>query len=573
MSKNLSPLEVLQTTFGYKSFKGDQESIIDCVMRGDDALVLMPTGGGKSICYQIPALCLSGVAVVVSPLIALMQDQVTSLKQLGIKAGQINSTITSKQFFETTAAMRNGDLDILYLAPERLLMDGFLDLLDTCKISLFAIDETHCVSQWGHDFRPEYMQLNILPDRFPTIPRIALTATADEPTRRDIINNLRLDDAKMFVAGFDRPNISYKVIYKDSPSEQLLTFLKSELVEDSKERKTTSGIIYCLSRKKVEKTVEWLLKKGYKSAIGYHAGLNKNTRQQNQDKFLREDGIIIVATIAFGMGIDKPDVRFVVHLDLPKSIESYYQETGRAGRDGQPSTALMIYGMGDVAILRGFIESSNAPDKQKHVERQKLNFLLGFCETTKCRRQVLLKYFGDECAPCNNCDTCLSPPLSIDGSIISQKLLSCIYHTGQMFGAVHIVDVLLGANTDKVRRFGHQNLPTYGIGGDYSKKEWSSFLRQLVASEIIKVDILNHSSLKLTSLANDVLKGDKQILLTHFKDKKVYKKLLSENKANLQSSLPSADQQLLDALREQRSKLAKQFKIPPLHSTARQIVS
>ena len=439
--------EVLRNIFGFESYRGEQGDVIRHVVEGGDALVLMPTGGGKSLCYQIPAIVRPGAAIVVSPLIALMRDQVESLKQLGVRAAALNSSLSFGDAMAVERQLRAGELDLVYVAPERVLTDSFLALLEDCELALFAIDEAHCVSQWGHDFRPEYLQLAILHNRFPWVPRIALTATADGPTRRDILERLELGEGRSFIAGFDRPNIRYSVQPKTAPRNQLMRFLA--------DRKGQAGIVYCLSRKKVEETASKLADEGY-NALPYHAGLDPGVRAANQDRFIKEEGVVVVATIAFGMGIDKPDVRFVVHLDLPKSMEAYYQETGRAGRDGLPSEAWMIYGLQDVAKLRQMAETSEASEAQKRIESRKLDALLGFCETARCRRQVLLEYFGEsDTAPCGNCDTCLEPVSSYDGTEIAQKALSCVYRTGQMFGAAHIIDVLLGGDTERIRKFRH----------------------------------------------------------------------------------------------------------------------
>ncbi|MFQ5953753.1 MAG: DNA helicase RecQ, partial [Kiloniellales bacterium] len=459
------PLDVLESVFGFEGFRGQQAAIVDHAMAGGDCLVLMPTGGGKSLCYQVPALCRPGVAVVVSPLIALMRDQVEALRQLGVRAAQLNSSLPPGEAAWVERQMRAGELDLVYVAPERLLTDGFLDNLGHCTLTLFAIDEAHCVSQWGHDFRPEYRRLTVLHDRFPTVPRMALTATADRPTRRDIIERLDLGQGRVFVSGFDRPNIRYRVLAKESAVLQLARFLEAEHAGES-------GIVYCLTRKGVEATAQALSARGPR-ALPYHAGLDKEVRTRHQDRFIKEDGLVVVATIAFGMGIDKPDVRFVAHLDLPKSLEAYYQETGRAGRDGLPADAWMVYGLNDVARMRQLIDASEAPERQKHVERQKLDALLGYCETTRCRRQVLLDYFGETLdRPCGNCDTCLEPVESFDGTEAAQKAMSCVYRTGQRFGSGHLIDVLLGGTTERIQRFGHHRLSTYGIGGDLDRRQW-----------------------------------------------------------------------------------------------------
>jgi len=547
------PLDVLRTVFGFQDFRGHQAEIIDHVVAGGDALVLMPTGGGKSLCYQVPALCRDGVAIVVSPLIALMRDQVEALRQLGVRAAALNSSIPFPEAMRIERQMRAGEIDLVYVAPERLLTDSFLELLDRCKLVLFAIDEAHCVSQWGHDFRPEYLQLTVLHQRFPAVPRIALTATADAPTRRDIVERLDLARGRVFVAGFDRPNIRYRVQPKADTRAQLLSFLGAH--------RGASGIVYCMTRNKVEDIAEWLTGKGW-SALPYHAGLDKAVRDRHQDRFVKEDGIVVVATIAFGMGIDKPDVRFVAHLDLPKSLEAYYQETGRAGRDGLPSEAFMLYGLEDVAKLRQLLEASDAPDAQKQIERRKLDSLIGYCETARCRRQVLLAYFGETLAePCGNCDTCLEPVETFDGTELAQKALSCIYRTGQRFGVAHIVDVLRGADTEKIGRFGHDELSTYGIGKDLSAAEWRSVLRQLVASELLVVDIAGHGGLKFGADCRAVLRGERRIELRRDSLRQRPRRAEKEKAAPIAAG-PS-DRALFEALRAKRMALAKAQGVPP----------
>ncbi|MCG5233753.1 DNA helicase RecQ [Xanthobacter oligotrophicus] len=499
------PLRVLRHVFGYEAFRGHQKEIVEHVTAGGDALVLMPTGGGKSLCYQVPALVRPGTAIVVSPLIALMHDQVQALRQLGVKAAMLNSSLAPGEARQVERALAMGDLDLLYVAPERLLTDSFLTLLDGARIALFAIDEAHCVSQWGHDFRPEYRQLTILHERFPGVPRLALTATADGPTRREIMERLALEEGKVFLSSFDRPNIRYRIEPKANPRAQLRAFLDAHADE--------AGIVYCMSRAKVEATAEILSTEG-RTALPYHAGLDADTRARHQDRFLKEEGVVMVATVAFGMGIDKPDVRFVVHLDLPKSIEAYYQETGRAGRDGLPSEALLLYGVEDVAKLIQFVESSDSPESRKRVERGKLDALLGLCETVSCRRQVLLKYFEEDLAePCGNCDTCLSPPRTFDGTEAAQKLLSCVYRTGERFGAGHVIDVLKGEANEKVLKFGHEKLSTFGIGRDFSRDEWRAIVRQLVAMGHLWVDVEGHGSLGLTEKCRAVLRGAEKVEL------------------------------------------------------------
>ena len=548
------PLEILKTVFGYDRFRGAQAEIIDHVISGGDALVLMPTGGGKSLCYQLPALCRDGVGVVVSPLIALMQDQVSALRQLGVRAAMLNSSLNFAEMVEVERQMRAGELDMVYVAPERLMTDSFLTQLERCRIALFAIDEAHCVSQWGHDFRPEYLQLATLHERFPNIPRIALTATADGPTRNEIIEKLGLAEGRQFVSSFDRPNIRYRITPKGSNSKsQLLSFLKSEHPKDA-------GIVYRMSRNKVDETAEWLCQQGF-NALPYHAGLDKNVRAKNQDRFLKEDGVIMVATIAFGMGIDKPDVRFVAHLDLPKSLEAYYQETGRAGRDGLPSDAWMIYGLQDVARLRQMVEDAEAAEAKKRLEHRKLDALLGFCETTRCRRQVVLEYFNDSCEPCGNCDTCLEPVASFDGTLVAQKALSCVYRTGQIFGAGHVIDVLTGANGERVQKLGHDKLSTFGIGKDFTKEEWRSIFRQLVAAGLLKVDVEGHGSLGLTESCREVLRGEKKISLRR---DPVQKKAAGNRAARERVPLTDPDdEELFQALRKLRLELARDQGVPP----------
>ena len=504
-------LGILQKTYGYRSFRGEQAEIVEHVISGRNAFVLMPTGGGKSLCYQIPSLVRPGVGVIISPLIALMQDQVDALKQLGIKAAAINSSISGASIDRTKRAIWAGELDMVYVAPERLLMDDFLELLGQSDVALFAIDEAHCVSQWGHDFRPHYTQLSALAEQFPNVPRIALTATADKPTRKDILERLHLTDGRTFVAGFDRPNIHYSILIKESPQKQLLQILKQSHARDS-------GIVYCLSRKTTDETADWLVTQGFK-ALPYHAGMDAMDRARNQERFLREDNIIMVATIAFGMGIDKPDVRFVIHMNIPKNIEAYYQETGRAGRDGLPANAVMLYGMQDAAMQRNFIEESGAPDAQKRIEHQKLNALLGLCEAAACRRKIILEYFGDASEPCGNCDTCLNPPVTFDGTVAAQKALSCSYRTGQRFGVGHLIKVLLGEDDERIRNWRHDQTSTFGIGGEHSKSEWQSIFRQLVALNLLTVDNSEFGGLKITPQGQAFLKNKETLHLRKFTGK------------------------------------------------------
>lgn len=507
-------VDILRRVFGYPSFRGQQEEIVDQLVAGGDALVLMPTGGGKSLCYQIPALLRQGVGVVVSPLIALMQDQVDALRLAGVRAAFLNSSMDFRSAVETERRLLDGKLDLIYVAPERLLSDRFIGLLEQLvarrQLALFAIDEAHCVSQWGHDFRPEYIQLSQLHQRFPGVPRIALTATADPLTRQEIITRLKLEEASLFVASFDRPNIRYTIVERDNPRRQLLNFLGAH--------HGAAGIVYCLSRRKVDETAVWLNAQGV-TALPYHAGLTADDRQRHQQRFLREDGLVMVATIAFGMGIDKPDVRFVAHLDLPKSLEAYYQETGRAGRDGDPSQAWMTYGLNDVVIHRQMIEESSAPLEQKRVERQKLESMLAYCESAQCRRVLLLNYFGEAAAPCGNCDVCLDPPQIWDGTVAAQKALSAALRTGQRFGAGHLIDILRGKPTDKVRQFGHDRLPTFGVGAELDDMGWRSVFRQLLAGGVLEADAAAYGALKLTDSARPILKGEISLKLRRRPDR------------------------------------------------------
>jgi ATP-dependent DNA helicase RecQ len=495
---------LLQDIFGYQDFRGQQAEIVAHVAGGGDALVLMPTGGGKSLCFQIPALLRPGVGVVVSPLIALMKDQVDGLRQAGVRAAYLNSTLDAATAAEVERQMRRGELDLVYVAPERIVTPRCLELLSRTPLALFAIDEAHCVSQWGHDFRPEYRALSILHERFPEVPRIALTATADKATRTDIIERLNLDEARIFAAGFDRPNICYRVVTKADAKAQLFAFLDSE-------HPTDAGIVYCLSRRRVEEVAAWLCTKG-RVALPYHAGLDPSMRERNQDRFLKEEGIVMVATVAFGMGIDKPNVRFVAHLDAPKSLEAYYQETGRAGRDGLPADAWMTYGMQDVTALMALLDGSNLDERQRRIERHKLQTLLGFCEAATCRRQVLLGYFGERDHPrCGNCDNCLKPARVWDGLVVAQKALSAVFRTGQRFGVGHLVDVLTGKATERVKELGHDRLKTFGVGADLDKKEWQSVFRQLVAQGHLDVDVEGHGGLHLSETAPKVLRGETAI--------------------------------------------------------------
>jgi ATP-dependent DNA helicase RecQ len=502
-SRAHSALDILQTTFGHPAFRGAQQEIVSHLTSGGDALVLMPTGGGKSLCYQLPALLREGTALVVSPLIALMQDQVAALTQLGVRAAVLNSSLDARSAAQTERALVDGDLDLLYVAPERLMTARMLDLLGKSRLALFAIDEAHCVSQWGHDFRPEYLQLSVLHERFPEIPRIALTATADPQTRQEIIERLALDDARIFVSSFDRPNIRYAIVDKADARTQLLRFIEEEHPGDA-------GIVYCLSRRKVDETAAFLASKGI-HAVPYHAGMDNAARAANQARFQSDDGIVVVATIAFGMGIDKPDVRFVAHLDLPKSIEGYYQETGRAGRDGLPADAWMTYGLGDVVQQRRMIDQSEGSEAFKRVSLSKLEALLGFCETAACRRVRLLEYFGEASSACGNCDTCLFPPETWDATEPSRKALSCIYRTGQRFGAAHLVDVLRGRDTDRLLQWQHDKLSVFGIGADLDEAAWRNVFRQLVALGYARPDHAAYGALRLTEASRPVLRGEQRV--------------------------------------------------------------
>lgn len=547
-------LDVLRDVFGYPAFRGEQAEIIGHVAIGGDALVLMPTGGGKSLCYQIPALLRPGCAVVVSPLIALMQDQVDALTQLGVKAACLNSTLDWREAQAVEQAIFSGQLDLVYIAPERLLLDRTLAMIDALseagKLALFAIDEAHCVSQWGHDFRPEYLQLSALHERYPKVPRIALTATADQATRNEILQRLGLGEARVFLSSFDRPNIRYTVVEKDNAKKQLLGFLDG--------RQGQAGIVYCLSRKKVEETAEWLSAQGY-PALPYHAGLPAQERAANQRRFLREEGLIMCATIAFGMGIDKPDVRFVAHLDLPKSIEAYYQETGRAGRDGEPSEAWMAYGMQDVALQHARISESGAAEGQKILEAQRLTALLAYCEAPRCRRQVLLNYFGEERQPCGNCDVCTEPPELWDGTQATQKALSAIFRTGMRFGVTHLTDILRGKATDKVKQWNHDQLPTFGVGSDLDDHAWKSVFRQLAAAGLVHVDMAEHGALQLTEAAREVLKGQRAVQLRRPVKRK---STPSRSSSAVVSDLAPADEALFQILRQWRADTAREQGVP-----------
>ena len=548
--------DLLSRVFGYDRFRGQQEAIIEHTIAGGDSLVLMPTGGGKSLCYQLPALVRPGAAVVVSPLIALMRDQVDALVQAGVRAACLNSTLAYGEALDVEARLRAGAVDVLYAAPERLLGERTLALLDEVELALFAIDEAHCVSQWGHDFRPEYLQLSVLHERFPAVPRIALTATADEPTRREIRERLDLRGARVFIAGFDRPNIRYRVVPKRNPREQLARLLDTEHRHDA-------GIVYCLSRRRVEETADWLRDRGV-DARPYHAGLGARQREEAQDAFVRGEGVVIVATIAFGMGIDKPDVRFVAHLDLPKSLEAYYQETGRAGRDGLAATAWMTYGLQDVVTLRQMVDGSEAGEARKRLEIRKLDALLGYCELTTCRRQTLLAYFGETLAePCGNCDNCLEPPESWDATEAARQALSCVYRTGQRFGVAYVVDVLRGKEDERIRRFRHDRLSTFGIGADLDAGQWRSVFRQLVARGLLSVDVEKYGSLQLTPAARPVLRGEATVELRRDALPAGKPPRGREARERVQSVLGAGGQALFDALRAHRRALAEQQGVPP----------
>ena len=552
-----TPLQILNSVFGYAAFRGDQQAIIEHVTSGSDALVLMPTGGGKSLCYQIPALIRSGTAIVVSPLIALMQDQVESLHQLGIEAAYLNSSLDAIGQREVEHRLHAGDLKLLYVAPERLLTGRFLDLLGQVKVSLFAIDEAHCVSEWGHDFRPEYRQLTILHERYPQVPRIALTATADAPTRQEIIERLGLQTARSFVASFDRPNIRYSVVEKDNPRRQLTGFLAGHHDE--------SGIVYCLSRAKVDATATALAEAGF-LALPYHAGMSADARAKNQRRFLSEDAIIMVATIAFGMGIDKPDVRFVAHLDLPKSLEGYYQETGRAGRDGLPSEAWMTYGLADVVTLSQFIAKSDAAEERKRVERSKLDALIGYAESIGCRRRQLLSYFGETpVSACGNCDNCLDPPQTWNATVAAQKALSCVYRTGQRFGTRHLIDVLRGIDGEKVSKFDHDRLSTFGIGAEFDDRQWSAIFRQLVAGGFLATDDEGFGTLRLVDASRPVLRGEVEVRMRHVADKaerRAKKKSVRSDRKTQALDIAPHESRLWESLRNTRARLAKAQGVP-----------
>ncbi len=548
-----APLHILTTVFGHPAFRGAQQEIVSHITSGGDALVLMPTGGGKSLCYQLPALLREGTALVVSPLIALMQDQVAALKQLGVRAAFLNSTLDGQQANAVERSLRNGELDLLYVAPERLMMPRMLELLHESRIALFAIDEAHCVSQWGHDFRPEYLQLSVLHEQFPEVPRIALTATADPQTRDEIITRLALTEARIFVSSFDRPNIRYTIVDKNEARAQLLRFIKEDHAGDA-------GIVYCLSRKKVDETAAWLATYGIR-ALPYHAGMDTAARAKHQARFQQEDGIVVVATIAFGMGIDKPDVRFVAHLDLPKSIEGYYQETGRAGRDGTPADAWMAYGLGDVVQQQRMIDMSDGGEVFKRVLRTKLDALLGLCESAGCRRVRLLDYFGEPSTPCGNCDNCVEPPETWDATEAARKALSCIYRTGQRFGAVHLIDVLRGKTTERITQWGHDKLTVFGIGADIDEATWRNVFRQLVALSYASPDHEAYGALQLTDASRAVLKGEVNVEMRRVAPARKEKSVKVRRGAS-SSTLSPPNAALLDKLKDWRFVEAQSQSVP-----------
>ncbi len=553
MPMTTAALQILKAVYGYDAFRGPQERIVEHVVSGRNAFVLMPTGGGKSLCYQIPALVRPGMGLVVSPLLALMADQVAALRQAGVKAAALNSDLPPEDRRDLWRAVETGTLDLLYVAPETLLRPDILERLGRARLSLIAIDEAHCLSQWGHDFRPAYRQLDALVRQFPQTPRVALTATADEPTRGEILAHLDIDASDAFVAGFDRPNIRYAIEEKANPRAQLKGFLKRHEGE--------SGIVYCLSKRKTDETAEWLRAEGY-DALAYHAGMDKASREANQIRFQHGEAVVMVATVAFGMGIDKPDVRFVAHVDLPSSIEAYYQETGRAGRDGLPSNALMLYGSDDIALRSRFIEGSDAPDQRKRLERRKLDALLGLAETAGCRRQALLAYFGDACEPCGNCDTCAEPPELFDGTLAAQKVLSCIYRTGERFGQAYVVDVLLGVSNERIVQTGHDRVSTFGIGTEHDSRTWRAILRQLIALRLVDVDLEGHGGLSISPRGRDFLR-DKPRLMLRVPTAPPRRRDRAARGAAPAAAVPSVDQSLFEALRQKRRDIARAQNLPP----------
>ena len=551
-----TPRDILRQIYGYDAFRPHQERIIERVVAGKHTLLVMPTGGGKSLCYQLPAMIRTGTGIVVSPLIALMQDQVTALRQLGVSAAFLNSSLTPQERYEVERRAVSGRLDLLYVAPERLMADEFQRLLTQMQPALFAIDEAHCISQWGHDFRPEYLQLASLREHYPEVPCIAVTATADEPTQGEILKRLHIPSDGLTVTGFDRPNIRYTVTPKKNGKKQLKTFIE-------REHPGEAGIVYCFTRKRVEETAAWLQAEGHE-ALPYHAGMSAYDRQHNQDRFIQEEGLIVVATIAFGMGIDKPNVRFVAHMNVPKSLEAYYQETGRAGRDGLPADAWMTYSLADIVLMRKLLEGSEVDETQKRVEHHKLNQLFGYCESVECRRQVLLNYFGQTSeGACGNCDTCLNPVERWDGTIAAQKVMSCIARTGQRFGAAHVVDVLLGKHSEKVGRFRHDRLSTYGIGEELSAVEWRAVIRQLVAADYLHVDVAGYGGISLTEACRSVLKGEQSVFFR--KDQKPARKEKKRRSVVLDPSIPERpdDGVLFESLRRLRLALAHEQGVPP----------
>ncbi|TDK20491.1 DNA helicase RecQ [Luteimonas aestuarii] len=565
-----SPEALLRRVFGHAAFRGEQAAIVEHVATGHDALVLMPTGGGKSLCYQLPALLRDGTAIVVSPLIALMQDQVEALRQLGVRAAYLNSSLDAATAQDVERDWQSGNLDLLYVAPERLLTQRFLSMLERSQIALFAIDEAHCVSQWGHDFRPEYRELTVLHERWPGVPRMALTATADPPTQREIAERLELVEARRFASSFDRPNIRYTVTQKENARQQLLAFLQPHTGH--------AGIVYCLSRRKVDETAAFLVGHGI-DAVPYHAGMEAAARAANQRRFLLEDGVVVVATIAFGMGIDKPDVRFVAHMDLPKSIEGYYQETGRAGRDGEPADAWMCHGLGDVVLLRQMIDQSESGDERKRLEHHKLDALVGYCESMRCRRQVLLANFGEEYPDsCGHCDNCLQPPESWDATEAVRKALSCVYRTGQRFGAAHLIDVLRGSDGERIRQFGHDQLAVHGVGADLDARTWRSVFRQVVALGFLEVDTEGYGGLRLGASSRPVLKGEQAVHLRKPPGRRERNRTgTGVARSQIAIDLDPADLALFEALRALRARLAQEQNVPAYvifhDSTLREIAS